>query len=508
MSVINDKLDLEEKQKLEKMFVGDKGRDASAKIRGFLYQDLVAIDRLLAEETEYVCLEFLEDVNVFCSDDTLVFIQVKYYPKSDPDMEEIMTDLYYQYLSTEVLGVALKSKMQLLIHGKNKINKPDLNKMKTYVNCSRLCRPEPKTNPMEWLSKEVYVFIKKAERKKILFDQEACDESISCFLENFEVIQENDIVQYQRKVIDKLGRMFPDTDLIDDEERREKILLGLAIGYVQKRYISKDSNLDKLKFARSEFLEYIRRNVEGISDEQIVAYLTSIIGELYASIIANNIDMKTEDIELLNHMVSNTRIWISELAATKEGQYTLFNTISYKDRDTSDKFRGLNVAGRMLKIAENNDNFQMFLKFLWKIMLDLCQEKKDFCLDKDADMLDPRSYINASVTSYICIKFLQDFVDTSVILPPVRIANKVEDKRNICSRMYLGKPRKWYMSGGESGRMEYSYSTATIADDCIGNANEDTFWVECLKCIKVDMGNWSVFEKCKDHIFASECIGG
>lgn len=101
MSVLEDKFNLEEKQKLENMYLGDKNRDASDKICGFLFQDLVAINCLLEKETEYVCFEFLEDVNVFCKNGTLKFIQAKYYPKTNPNMNGIMTDLYYQYLRTE-----------------------------------------------------------------------------------------------------------------------------------------------------------------------------------------------------------------------------------------------------------------------------------------------------------------------------------------------------------------------------------------------------------------------
>ena len=37
------------------MYKGEQNRDASSKVRGFLFQDLVAIDELLKDETEYIC---------------------------------------------------------------------------------------------------------------------------------------------------------------------------------------------------------------------------------------------------------------------------------------------------------------------------------------------------------------------------------------------------------------------------------------------------------------------
>ena len=88
--------------KLNNMYKGDKARDARSKIRGFLFQDLVAINFLLKNETEYVCTEFLEDINVFKNNGEMEFVQVKYYPETTADRKEIFTDLYYQYLRMKI----------------------------------------------------------------------------------------------------------------------------------------------------------------------------------------------------------------------------------------------------------------------------------------------------------------------------------------------------------------------------------------------------------------------
>ena len=42
------------------MYEGDKARDASSKIRGFLFQDYITIMCLLKNEAEYVCTEYLD----------------------------------------------------------------------------------------------------------------------------------------------------------------------------------------------------------------------------------------------------------------------------------------------------------------------------------------------------------------------------------------------------------------------------------------------------------------
>lgn len=55
----------DEIKKLEIMYAGDKARDATSKIRGFLYQDYVTIRCLLQDNVEYVCSEYLEDIDVY-----------------------------------------------------------------------------------------------------------------------------------------------------------------------------------------------------------------------------------------------------------------------------------------------------------------------------------------------------------------------------------------------------------------------------------------------------------
>lgn len=177
MCIINGALDPTEKNKIENMFAGDSNRDASPKIRGFLFQDLVAVDKLLAVQTVSVYLECLEDVDVLCDNNGLEIIQVKYLPGSGPQKKGIMTDLYYQFLRTEVLGLSLNPKPQLLVHTNEKVTIPDLNKMKAYINCTRENRPQQIENTEEWLSEVIYK-LKTKEEQKNAFVQMASKASI------------------------------------------------------------------------------------------------------------------------------------------------------------------------------------------------------------------------------------------------------------------------------------------------------------------------------------------
>lgn len=178
-----------ELDKLSVMYDGDKDRDATSKIRGFIFQDYVAIRCLLNNQVEYVCLEYLEDVDVFFKNGTFEFIQVKYHPNTKPNMKEISTDLYYQYLRLQMLHSTLTAKPSLYIHRRTQVKKPTLADMLSYINLGdRLQRSVSYPNVMEsevWLRTNVYVSNKKDEQKNNLFATMASQISLKDFLEKY-----------------------------------------------------------------------------------------------------------------------------------------------------------------------------------------------------------------------------------------------------------------------------------------------------------------------------------
>lgn len=118
-------------QIIRKGYRGEAKRDARSKIRGFLFQDLIAIRWLVNPSTESVCSEYIEDVIVFGKDSTYV-IQAKYYPSSGIVKNEIMRELYYQYLRLQSLGYE-KIKPVLAAYYPHKMSKPSENKMWSYI---------------------------------------------------------------------------------------------------------------------------------------------------------------------------------------------------------------------------------------------------------------------------------------------------------------------------------------------------------------------------------------
>ena len=79
---------------------GESKRDAAGGIRGFEYQNLIAIEELVKEDTNYVCCEYLEDVTTVKTDDTCRLIQAKYYTTNfTREMSiEVYLEIYSEYL--------------------------------------------------------------------------------------------------------------------------------------------------------------------------------------------------------------------------------------------------------------------------------------------------------------------------------------------------------------------------------------------------------------------------
>ena len=174
-----------ELEKLSVMYEGDKNRDATSKIRGFLFQDYVAIMGLLKN-------------------------QVKYYPKTSPKMKEISTDLYYQYLRLQMLQSTLIAVPRLYIHTNSEIKELTLDKMKKNIELENTL-PESVIYPnaedsVIWLKTNIYSINIKEEQKKRLFKKMASESSLKEFVANFDVIPQQDIKQYKKDLMEALSK--------------------------------------------------------------------------------------------------------------------------------------------------------------------------------------------------------------------------------------------------------------------------------------------------------------
>lgn len=503
-------LDEDEISKLDNMFSGDKSRDASSGIRGYLFQDLVAVEYLLDEDTVYICTEYLEDIDVFCKDNIVKVMQVKYYPKTSPDRKEIMGDLYYQYLRFQVLKSKLKIKPILVIHRSVCPKNTTLKEMQDeYIGVHQIDEPDEIVNPAEWLEKTVYCHNKKSKQKEVLFSKAAYKGSIEDFLQSYESIHvPESIREYKIKVAEKIDSFIIDIGNFDDNEIRLHVLLGLATLFIQQRYDEKnESGFAAYRYDKKEFIKYLNTHIKTTSEKCISAYLISLVYENYVEIVEDNHMLSIEQISMLEIISKNTQVWFDNLTQTVDGQFRLLNTISFEKKEKLAQYKNLNINKRYAKIMEQKDNINSFLYYLWKIIMNLNIDLLDKSFDLNFECLKPEFYIETSINEYICMKFQGDTVDSSVIIPELTSGRSIKKRDDIYSRMFEVKPRKWYMSGSFRGNYEYTFNVADTGDgSSVLDVGKDSYRIECMECIGIDKGMWHEAEDCTKCIFTNKCF--
>lgn len=291
---------------LENMYIGDKARDARSKIRGFLFQDLVAISFLLESDTEYVCTEFLEDIDVFKNNGEIKFVQVKYYPETTADRKEIFTDLYYQYLRMRMLKNSSKYKASVVIATDKNVTKYSEEEMQSAVN-SIEGSGLPKLVEVQsdkakaWLINNIYDK-NKDDQKKILFKNYSEIKKIKEFLPLVDIVKiKPDIEEYKEGLKVKLVNEF----LVDACERNKNILLGLAIMQIQEKYSVNSDKLRDYLISKKDFYVYLKNNIN--MEQSIGAYLVATIHDIYTELELDIMeDVSDEILEKLRIIADNT----------------------------------------------------------------------------------------------------------------------------------------------------------------------------------------------------------
>ncbi len=499
------------------MYEGDKNRDASSSIRGFLYQDYITIGCLLQEDVVYVCTEYLEDIDVINTNGDFEFIQVKYYPNTKPNVKEISTDLYYQYLRFKMLGMKKNLKPRLFIYRPENVEKPTCEEMLSNLdyegdlpqNIEFLDYPDS----IEWLRTNVYNTTKKEEQKRALFSEMASVESLNSFIGALEFSMQRPMKQYKEDLMESLSRLFPMTGTIGySKEHWGQILFGLAISYIQRRYESSPTIFEQVRFKKDCFVEYLETAIKKCDDQAIGNYLVTVTTDLYEE-INNNAHLSAIQGFILNLIYRNTVGWIKEIVEPLNGQYRLLNTLSVEENVKISDYYGLSEYDRFLCIVECNSQYKDFLCYMWKIILDICMEGVvDYeSIKPEMECFMPKSYINNSVEEYICFNFPQDKeISTSVILPTGHARFDVF-RKNIVGRLVKArtKPKKWFFANSKMkrGKNYYDYSTANIIDNpTVADLGDSCFYIECMKCIDIDGEGWEKNESCEECIFKLQCV--
>lgn len=516
----------QENLSLKSGFIGEKKRDASPSIRGFVYQNLLAIEELIKENTARVFCEYVEDITSIDKNGNCRIIQAKYYSSTLPlSMEkEVFREMYCQYLKLLDDG-NLNSVIPVLnvfSPGNKSVSLPDKKTATEWINDNST------SETINSLSELDTKKLNKDEREAAIINLCGNQDKLNAYHAAYIIDQRKtdlnklrsnlgkDIVKLMKNQLEGSSLEV----LEDDGDKLEKVLLGVSYLKILETFdrmpgkINEDENADKIlqhkEIKRSDFIEYLRRHV-GENNVSIIESVQSMVLDVFFLVLANNPDMDAMQFKIFETIVNNTVKWMSELLSDTTGQAAFYNSVSFASCEKVREFAKMTARKRERAILMCFSGIQSFLKYLWKIMLNICMSKGNFDFLKDANLLDPQYYIVEAEKEYVCFKFKADFAKSSIILPSVNSDEGKEKRKQIYSRMYYVKPEKWFMGGDTNkyGRYDYVYSPSEIVEDlqpvsCI-QADNDYFYLECMECIGIDGKDWMKTEVCEECIFSRKC---
>ncbi|MBS5932600.1 MAG: hypothetical protein KIC94_06945 [Clostridiales bacterium] len=526
--------------------IGEKNRDASSGIRGFVYQNLIAIEELINEKTKRIFCEYIEDVTVEDYDGNCKIIQAKYYSSIFPASmhKDVYREMYCQYLKLSSEGGFKKIIPVLNVFSPPK-KKPNM--LNDSLNIKDIQKPNYETGKKWVVVSENHITIlslDELETKKLnMVDREnalitwgGSDEQLEKYHKAYDVInQKMDLEEYREQIgkmlVDSLSKDIDfDNSILAhlNDENREKILIGLSYMMILKTFDrmpttenvqdERITTLNHKQIMRDEFITQLKKLIQEKSEDSqerdIALYIEAIVTDTYFQILDGNPNLLDKQEEILLVIYENTKQWFVELVGTKEGQYQLINTTSYENEKSVKKFITSSAKNQSIMIIESISGIRVFLKYFWKIILNICMNQEAFDFNSNRDLLDPRSYVVDEEKKYICLYFQQrDFVKKSVILPSVNADEGKQKRKNFYSRMYELKPKKWFLGGDcrIRGKFDYQYSPANIRDlESISDIRDDSefFYLECMGCIGIDDDEWHIIEDCNKCIFAQKCVKG
>lgn len=491
---------------LRDMYCGEDTRDATSKILGYLYQDLVAIEYLLDENVEFLCMECIEDIFFVRKSGQrreYNIVQVKYYPKTAIDKKGVLRDLYYQYIRMDKLGYK-NTKLHLKYHCSNKVEfanedyselrdliaestgKHTCKDLVAYINeeTCRIKKDDSIKKKKIGLEESV---IKRFSREKLFSNFQKKMKKGNDFSQLCESDYSNEL---SKKIVDFLKIKKEEYD----SEQQQEILLGLAISRIHWFYQHYANEKDPTKkiIKPKDFWDYVRNSFD-IPIKIISGYILKILREVEGNISSNLCDCgdSNEIVDMRRQYETiffNTEKWLNEITNSENGIRSLIKTVSQEKEPIKNTL--------FLQVVSEKIHIEDFLTYLVRIIFDIYNAQKVDGND-DVTLLDPAKHC-FDYSSCIIFRFKHD-CGTSMILSDIRSKPK-SILRNVYPRLSEYKPQKWYMPGSCNFRGQKSYSSNVydVVDQTdeerkkfdVSYIHEGNFVVECMSCIKIDEDDW------------------
>ncbi len=501
------------------MYKGEELRDASSNIRGFVYQDLLAVELLIEsqDDTDALYVEWAEDLYLE-SNDYIKIIQAKYYHSDGLKFNEIYNELFYQYLRLQTLQCKKNIVCQLSYYNQGKSNK-----VCEYKHISSLLLPPCElkckdVHDKKWLEDVVYINSKgkgrsKQERERIVLtclgNEEKRDNFIKIFKEDLRIDQVN---EFRSLLKEKIGKLLNDSGFLAtssewNTEVLKSVCLATAVSYIQEAYDEENVQEKGRKRIpnelRRQFQQLINR---GMTEESVFLLLQSYVDEVLEDDIlpSKTLEGTDEETNRNKKLYLNLRNSCIEFfkvnLKTEKDQQMLLNTISC-EKDIMN-YCGQEISCKLNVWKEHKDKFKGFIRNIWKVLFDM--ECSNFT-----------EYLDENCKEYLSFLFPSLKGEKVVVLSEVAVSDKEGCVNRVFQRYRAldaeKRPDRWLFRTMEyRGIGDYDIDTTRISeyldnDAAYCSTPGEKFLLECMDCIKLEKyyGNREYCEKC---IFAIECV--
>lgn len=483
--------------------IGEIRRDASDNIKGFLYQDLLAIELILDSlDDDRIYVEWVEDI--FVENSTTVSIyQVKHYPRSELDFQAIFENMFYQLLKYKLYENDRKDVKTYCLYYADRIknyDKVQTQKIINEIDFKTVNRPDIQNRLINCKSM--------TERIGLLFKEVAN----SSFLDEltFKPIEKNNIEITRFNLKNTLYGLFKasiETDEVIrmlDNETICDVLLALAVQYIQGSYYKKIEDYNERCMTKLNLINYIKRVF--VADEQKNTEIIKSLVLGYIDEVFNEVIVEIEDknnAEKYHELYLSTKEYLGRILGDMKTRFKFLNSISTEEHKVLnwEKYQA-NDFEEKNKYREHKNSIKLTIRMAWKVLYDIdCTDygryikESDDCFFFDIENEEARRVVILSSTAG------QSTNDMKKILPRV-------------AKMKI-RPDKWYMLGKLRKFYKYSYYVNKVDDvelseeSSVFYKEENKFKIECMGC--VDYDGEKMEEKdpdLKECLFKMKCVKG